>query len=96
MVYRAKPVPITKLKPRTFYGRHSRGELWNVLGFKNLPSNQFRRVMGRVPHFHMVYIHHKKKAEIWDQNWIQIWASGLKFQPITSSNDSLLSPTLIG
>ncbi len=41
-LYRAKPVPITKLKSRTFYGRHSRVELWNVLGFKNLPSNQFR------------------------------------------------------
>jgi hypothetical protein len=37
-----------------------------------------------------------KKAEIRDQNWIQLWASGLKFQPITSSNDSLLGPTLIG
>ncbi len=52
VLYRAKPVPITKLKPRTFYGRHSRIEIWNVLGFKNLPSNHVRRVMGRVPHFH--------------------------------------------
>jgi hypothetical protein len=32
------------------------GMFWDS---KNLLSNQFRRVMGRVPHFHMVYIHHK-------------------------------------
>jgi hypothetical protein len=29
----------------------------------NLPSNQFRRVMGRVPHSTMVYIHHQKKSK---------------------------------
>ncbi len=41
-----------KTKTQNFYGRHSRIEIWNVLGSKNLPSNHVRRVMGRVPHFH--------------------------------------------